>query len=503
MTDEELIPKTIVHVIPGEKMISYERYEEIGHGGFGKVFRGKNELTGEIVAIKVISKERLRKSHCLAKHKVEVDIHMSLDHPNIVKALDYFDDGCYNYLILELCVCSLKRKLCNKRRFTEQRTARYLREIIAGVSYLHDNRIIHRDLKLENFLLDSQGRVKIADFGLSTKLKHNDDRSFSVCGTPNYMSPEMISHPPDGVGYEVDIWAIGISAFAMLTGQLPFQAQDKKHLYEMIKSCKYMWPPNLVKVSTPARRFVRSLLQRNPSKRPTALDLMDNKILVQMERGDTMKSTVYLRENQNDNAPIDLTTNHMMCAVPDCFVLRFCDQSQKFGLGYLLLNGTVGACFRDESRMVIDPHRTFIQYWENYSNQIPQILTVDDKRQAKKIKLLQMFADSLKDRNGWCTIPKKPFDPSAPMIHVKYWYRCEYGTLFRMDDRNIQVNFPDKKKLIIFWKTQLMMVVQSLAEQGRLLPLSMMLRKGLVCDEKERFVKAKTMLDTMSKVPHR
>ena len=496
MENDDLIPKTIVHIVPGQKITSYKRYEELGHGGFAKVFRATNELTGESVAIKVTSKERLRKPKYAQKQQLEVEIQRSLNHPNIVKALDYFEDGCYAYLVLELCECSLKTLLRKRYRFTESQTVRYLRDIIAGVSYLHDNRIIHRDLKLENFLMDKNGHVKIADFGLSAKLEHDDDKKFSVCGTPNYLSPEMITDPGKGMSYEVDIWAIGVSAFAMLTGRLPFQARDKQGTYAQIKNCKYDFPTNIV-ISKAARQFVEATLKVDPKQRPTALELSEHPVLVShhSERKNREHAGT---ENQCQNSPIDVNAACLMMPVPDCFVSRFCDQSEKYGLGYLLINGTVGACFNDSSRMVLDPHQQFIQYWDTYTEQVPEVVTIFDKRLAKKIAVLMRFSLSLRKTNTLYKLPKKQFDPSVPMIHVKYWYRTEQATLFRMDDRNIQVNFSDRKKLIIFWTERTMMVVPSLFEQGRLIPLSMMNRKGLESDEKSRFLVAKDMLTKMS-----
>jgi polo-like kinase 1 len=199
------IPSLLVHALPEGRQILYHRYEELGHGGFAKVFRGTCDSDHE-VAIKVTSKERLLKPKAQQKHRAEVEIQQSLNHPNILKPVDFFGDDHFTYLVLELCSNgSLKAQLRKRLRFTEEDTIRYLRDVLTGTAHLHDNRVLHRDLKLENFLMDDRGTVKIGDFGLSAKLDHDDERRFTVCGTPNYMCPEMISGSR-GVSYE---WTYG------------------------------------------------------------------------------------------------------------------------------------------------------------------------------------------------------------------------------------------------------------------------------------------------------
>ncbi|OHT05798.1 Serine/threonine-protein kinase PLK1 [Tritrichomonas foetus] len=577
MGDAMPIPHNIIHLASGEIPIIYKRGEELGHGGFAKVFKAVNRSTGEEVAIKVTSRDRLKKPKAEQKHKTEVAIQMSLDHPNIVKAIDFFQDQFFTYLVLELCPGGSLKSLIRKRgSLTEYETIKFLGDILNGLCYLHDNRIIHRDLKLENFLIDRNGNLKIADFGLSAKLDYDDERKHSVCGTPNYISPELLIDAAKGISYEVDIWAVGVSAFGMLTGALPFQTKHTKDTYENIKKCNYKFPDEC-NLSPGAKSFIQSILQLDPDMRPTALELQYNPWLQSLKektrqplsikqqecapeehqekkmkviRNDENNMNIENIQNnvnaihnvneinkacniahannlnqQNNIVPINnirnvkeidhhienvnhannINRNSNMVKnefqqekmqMPKYLVSRFCDHN---GLGYLLLNGCVGACFKDGTRMILDPHQTFIQYWESYQDLYPQILDIDGSIETKKISILHKFSSSLKKTSTMFEIPTERFNRNEPMLHVKYWMRTEEVTLFRMNDRNIQLNFTDRKKLIIFWNIRKLMIVSSIHDYGILHKLHDVSKRQEGDDEKRRLDIAKQMLSIMSR----
>jgi polo-like kinase 1 len=486
MEEDEPIPTVLIHKSKDQKDVHYRRCEEIGHGGFAKVFRGLADGDKE-VAIKVTSKKRLTKSNAQQKHRCEVEIQLSLHNPRVLKALDFFEDEQFTYLVLEMCsLGSLKNQLRKRMKFTEDETIRYLRDIVGAVAYLHDNRILHRDLKLENFLMDADGAVKVGDFGLSAKLDHDDERRYTVCGTPNYMCPEMLSGAK-GVSYEVDLWAIGVSTFGMLTGHMPFQQADKKGTYALIRKAEYKFP-DTVALSLPAKQFIAALLQIDPEKRPSAHDLMQHQFIVD-------QAVVYrppLKERKN--APV---AKPGLSPVPDFFVSRFCDHSEKYGLGYLLVNGTVGACFNDSSRIAMDPSEAFIHYWDSYGVAQPEVLTKESNSQKKKITILLRFLESLKKSPSMFQSPRTDMEAKVPLTHVKYWLRTEQATLFRMDNRNIQVNFTDRTKLFIFWNQKELMIAPSVFDQGKRIPLSDVSGQT-ESEEKSRFLIAKEMLAIMS-----
>jgi polo-like kinase 1 len=233
------VPLTLVHKRADGTEVTYKRHEELGRGGFAAVYRVTDLSNGESFALKAISRERVAKPKSAEKLKSEISIQSSLDHPNVVKSFAHFEDYNNYYIILELCPGhSVRDRLKKEKCLTESETQSILRQILAGLCYLHDNRIIHRDLKLENFLFGNDDRCKIADFGLSAQLDYDDERKYTVCGTPNYLSPELLLAAKKGHSYEVDIWTIGVCAFAMLTGHPPFETAHTKLTYEHIKKCQ-------------------------------------------------------------------------------------------------------------------------------------------------------------------------------------------------------------------------------------------------------------------------
>lgn len=563
MENEDIIPKSIIHIIPGRIPIIYKRLEELGHGGFAKVFRAINRSTSEEVAIKVTSKERLKKPEAMKKHRAEVEIQMSLTHPNVVKAYDFFEDQLFTYLVLELCPGGTLKSLIKKKvRLTEQETIKYVRDILHGLAYIHDNKIIHRDIKLENFLIDKNDHIKIADFGLSAKIKYEGNKKHTVCGTPNYISPELLLDAKKGISYEADIWALGVSTFCMLTGKLPFQSKKTDETYEKIKKCSYEFPiePHL---SLGSRMFIEYLLNLNPILRPTAQQLknypwllntqkIQRPILTDVQNSVSTSSDdskQYKTSNFEDPNPVRInkynddklfenyiihnnivqnneyevypknvepnyivtpttpvTTNNIVATHDECemcmptyFVSRFCDYNEKYGLGYLLLNGCVGVCFNDCSRMIMDPHEEFIQYWETFQDQNPQILSINDTNEERKIKVLFKFSSSLKKTKSMFDVPNEKCDPKIPLLHVKYWSRNEEAILFRMNNRNIQLNFNDRKKLIIFWNSRKLMLVPSIFDYGKLFSIHDISKKEDDNDMKQRLIFAKQVLAEMSR----
>ncbi|OHT16238.1 Serine/threonine-protein kinase polo [Tritrichomonas foetus] len=529
MDEEYLIPSSIIHIIPGQIPIIYKRFEELGHGGFARVYRAINRNTGEEVAIKITAKERLKKPKALKKHKAEVEIQMSLNHPNIVKAYDFFEDQLFTYIVLELCPGgSLKNLIKKKTRLTESETIKYMRDILAGLTYIHDNQIIHRDIKLENFLIDKNDNIKIADFGLSARLKYADERKHTVCGTPNYISPELLSNAEKGISFEADIWAVGVSAYGMLAGKLPFQTKKTQDTYEKIKKCDYQFPAD-ISIPLGAKMFVQYLLNLNPNLRPTAYQLQHypwlnspvkpKTLLIDVQQSVSTSSDdskPYRTSNFDDQAIMkinnyenikqnilrDAASKYVepekMC-MPKYMVSRFCNHSEKYGLGYLLINGCVGACFKDFSRMIMDPHQQFIQYWRTYQDEKPEILDIDDEAEARKIKILFKFSSSLKKTATMFEIPDVMCDPKVPLLHVKYWARNDDATLFRMNDRNIQLNFTDRRKLVIFWNSRKLMIVSSIHDYGELHRIHDVSKRPDDDDEKWRLDVAKQMLAIMSR----
>ncbi|KAJ1460679.1 kinase-like domain-containing protein, partial [Pelagophyceae sp. CCMP2097] len=210
----------------------------LGRGGFAAVFRALERSTGRSVAIKMIAKQRLTDPGLAARLQREVALHSSLRHAHVVRLYEYFEtvgaaacaagaqldpetDDCeYVCLVLEYCGGGDLRQLLQREgKLGEAAAKAVLRQICAGVAYLHESRVVHRDLKLANVLLCADGTVKICDFGVAATRGTFDqpEERWTLCGTPNYIAPEVVAGT-EAHGTPADAWSIGCVAFALLTG---------------------------------------------------------------------------------------------------------------------------------------------------------------------------------------------------------------------------------------------------------------------------------------------
>lgn len=206
----------------------------------------------------------------------EIKIHKSMDHPNIVRQRDCFEDDVNVYMILDICTNgTLMDMLRARKRFTEPEVRYFGIQILGAVKYMHSRRVIHRDLKLGNLFLDEDMCIKVGDFGLAALLVDDDDRKKTFCGTPNYIAPEVLFGSGEGHSYEVDLWGIGVIFYAMLVGKPPFQSKDVKAIYAKIKTNEYDFPSS-AEVSEDARNLITSLLCTDPQNRPTIDDIANH-----------------------------------------------------------------------------------------------------------------------------------------------------------------------------------------------------------------------------------
>ena len=192
----------------GETIIKrYSKGKLLGKGGFAKVYEVINIETKQISAVKVMEKAALTKARVRQKFMSEVKIHKSLHHTNIVKFEGYFEDTESVYILLELCTNHTLNDLMKRRkRLSELEVQCYLSQVLSSLRYLHTHRVIHRDIKLGNIFLSDKMEIKMGDFGLAAKLEFEGEKKRTICGTPNYIAPEIL----DGRGghsYEVDIWS--------------------------------------------------------------------------------------------------------------------------------------------------------------------------------------------------------------------------------------------------------------------------------------------------------
>lgn len=160
-----------------------------------------------------------------------------------------------------------------RRRLSEPETQYFMLQIIEGVRYLHANNIIHRDLKLGNLFVAHDMTIRIGDFGLAAQLSHSGERKRTVCGTPNYIAPEVIDKESSGHSFEVDVWSLGVILYTMLIGRPPFETSDVKTTYARIRENTYSFPDRCP-VSDRAKDIIRQMLQPLPAARPSLEDIV-------------------------------------------------------------------------------------------------------------------------------------------------------------------------------------------------------------------------------------
>ncbi|OWK04627.1 PLK3 [Cervus elaphus hippelaphus] len=271
---------------------TYFKGRLLGKGGFARCYEATDTETGSAYAVKVISQSRITKPHQREKILNEIELHRGLQHRHIVRFSHHFEDADNIYIFLELCS---RKSLAHiwKARHTllEPEVRYYLRQILSGLKYLHQRGILHRDLKLGetpgptgwgaveaekkvsdtllrscsgNFFITENMELKMGDFGLATRLEPPEHRKKTICGTPNYVAPEVLQR--QGHGPEADVWSLGCVMYTLLCGSPPFETVDLKETYRCIKQVHYTLPASL---SLPARQLLAAILRASPQDRPS------------------------------------------------------------------------------------------------------------------------------------------------------------------------------------------------------------------------------------------
>uniref|UniRef100_A0A671RXR2 Serine/threonine-protein kinase PLK4 n=1 Tax=Sinocyclocheilus anshuiensis TaxID=1608454 RepID=A0A671RXR2_9TELE len=262
----------------GDKIEDFKVLTLLGKGSFACVYRAKSVNTGLEVAIKMIDKKAMHNAGMVQRVINEVEIQCRLKHPSILELYNYFEDSNYVYLVLEMCHNGEMSRYLKERKkpFTEEEARHFMHQIVKGMLYLHTHGIMHRDLTLSNLLLTTSMNIKIADFGLATQLKLPSEKHFTMCGTPNYISPEVATRSAHGL--ESDVWSLGCMFYAFLTGRPPFDTDTVKHTLNKVVLGEYQMPTH---ISAEAQDLIQQLLQKNPALRPSLSAVLDHPFMTQ------------------------------------------------------------------------------------------------------------------------------------------------------------------------------------------------------------------------------
>ncbi|GAB5357491.1 hypothetical protein AAMO2058_000379500 [Amorphochlora amoebiformis] len=540
----------------------YKKGHLLGKGGFALCFKITSYDSGRVYACKVVCKKSLTKKSQVEKLWNEIRLHRELSHEHIVKFERFFEDKLNVYILLELCHNqSLVQMVRRRKRLSEPEVKCIMWQLLLALEYLHGKNIIHRDLKLGNLFLDKNMKIKLGDFGLTCKLEDAGERKRTICGTPNYIAPEILD-TSKGHSFEVDIWAVGVILYTGLVGRPPFETNSIKKTYKRIKAIVYHFPKNIT-ISTEAKSLIARILKADPKKRPdvkavgkdpfftrypfpkclpqsallTPTDVSKipqadmvilgantkkrpvladctnsanaarNSALSSRTLGDPANQGMS-KPRRTDRVPIPLAPRSKIDKqtrvskpitrkgsrggsswVPDVWVAKWADYTSKYGLGYVLTDGTYGVYFNDQTRIAIHSDEKTFEYVERRTNRdIPPArytYTVDKfpDLMKKKVLLLHHFKDYLLRYNpsktssekkcsvdpkmgssphhkitkttfqtkSQASVPRKSTNTSnenSPIM-VKKFVRTAEGMVFRLSNRTVQLVFNDSTELLL------------------------------------------------------
>ena len=418
--NQVIVEEKITKVTGEEQIRKYSKGRLLGKGGFAKCYEFRNIETNQITAAKVIAKSSLVKSRAKQKLISEIKIHKALHHPNIVAFEHYFEDSENVYLLLEICQNqSLNELLKRRKTLTELEVQCYTMQIIKALKYLHSHRIIHRDLKLGNLFISDKMELKVGDFGLATKLEFDGERKRTVCGTPNYIAPEILDGKT-GHSYEVDIWSLGVIIYTLIIGKPPFETNNVKETYKRIKMNSYSFPERAI-ISDAAKALIQDILVLDPTKRPSLDGILASDFF-----------------NMGTSIPKLLQPSTLACPPSLNYIRQYIPDVGSNGIVNKPVNRQIqkinGSDTFDRAKLQSQPVNNF-----GSSNNLPSSMLPEGS--SRPFTSSGMFNYTNKD---------KAAGGSGPDIWVKKWidYSSKYGLGYVLSNGHVGVYFNDSTKII-------------------------------------------------------
>ncbi|KAF8761763.1 Pkinase protein [Rhizoctonia solani] len=289
---EKTVPPSPPGVIRDSiRSVAYTRVGFLGEGGFARVYEVLDARGGRH-AIKCVAKSSLKSKKSRTKVSIlpipfpnrspptqlyaEIKLHRALQHPNIVGFEECFEDDDNVYMTLELCeVGSMMDMLRRRKRYTEPEARFFLIQVIGACQYMHSHQVIHRDLKLGNLFLDREMNVKVGDFGLAALIEKPGERKKTICGTPNYIAPEVLFDTANGHSFEVDTWSIGVILYYTCSWQTSLSNQRRQNHLQTHPRQPIRVPPERP-ISPDAQNLISAILTPIPEERPSLIEILEH-----------------------------------------------------------------------------------------------------------------------------------------------------------------------------------------------------------------------------------
>ena len=308
--------------------------------------------------------------------------------------------------------------------------------------------------------------LKVGGFSSAVKLEKEGEKRKTICGSTNYLSPEMANKK--GYSYEVDIWSLGIILYTLLIGKTPFEDKDDQLIIKKIKLNSYSFPNNVI-ISENAKNLISKILILDPKKRPSIDQIIIHDFFTQEPIPKLLPTSTlihppnlsYVKEiKSDDNNDINNNENKISNNLkgPEIWVKKWLDFSSKYGLGYILNNGFCGVHFNDNSKMVLNPvTNNFLYIQKNEIDKEEKINSFNinnyPNELKKKIIILNHFKNYLEPESNKNSIQENKINDKEvndkPFIYLKKWMRTKHAIMFRLSNKIVQVIFNDKTVIIL------------------------------------------------------